>query len=59
MAKRYLYSPTEKTQEIKEIFENKLGGDGVRLYEYLSRNAIYMVTKGYLIGEFVNMSNKY
>ncbi len=44
----------KKMQEIKEIFENKLKDDGVKLYEYLSRNAIYMVAKGYLIGEFMN-----
>ena len=49
----------KKMQEIKEIFDNKLGDDGVKLYEYLSRNAIYMVAKGYLIGEFVNVLTEY
>lgn len=49
----------KKMQEIKETFENKLGDDGVKLYEYLSRNAIYMVAKGYLIGEFVNVLTEY
>ena len=44
----------KKTQEIKEFFENNLGDNGVKLYEYFSRNAIYMVAKGYLIGEFIN-----
>lgn len=44
----------KKMQEIKEFFENKLGADGVKLYEYLSRNARYMIAKGYLAGEFVN-----
>ena len=49
----------KKMQEIKETFENKLGDDGVKLYEYLSRNAIYMVAKGYLIGELMNEPNGY
>lgn len=49
----------KKMQEIKEIFENKLGDDGVKLYEYLSKNAIYMVAKGYLIGELMNMPTEY
>jgi hypothetical protein len=49
----------KKMQEIKETFENKLGDDGVKLYEYLSRNAIYMGAKGYLIGEFINNMYKY
>ena len=49
----------KKMQEIKETFENKLGDGGVKLYEYLSRNAIYMVAKGYLIGELMNEPNGY
>lgn len=48
----------KKMQEIKEVFENKLGIDGVKLYEYLSRNAIYMVAKGYLVGELINLSGE-
>ena len=50
---------SKKMREIKEIFENKLGGDGIKLYEYLSRNAISMVAKGYLIGELMNASDGY
>ena len=38
----------KKMKEIKEFFENKLGDDGVKLYEYLSKNLIYMPTPLYL-----------
>ena len=48
-----------ENREIKEFFENNLGDNGVKLYEYFSRNAIYMGAKGYLIGEFINNMYKY